>query len=109
MRRVLDLFNEKGTRDELRFLNLQIALSDELFPGTTYLLTRLRYVLFIPWICKSMEEKRTGGNKVVEEARVREIELINQLKKTETEGVVIGVQADKSCRCCQAELTGNRL
>ena len=45
MRRVLDLFNEQGTLDGLSLGSLRDALSDGLFPGTSDLQTRLRYVL----------------------------------------------------------------
>ena len=47
MRRVLDLFTEQGTVDELGLGTLRDALSDALFPGTSTLQTRLRYLLFI--------------------------------------------------------------
>ena len=48
MRRVLDLFNEQGTLDEMKLGSLRDALSDTLFPGTSYIHTRLRYVLTGP-------------------------------------------------------------
>ena len=50
MRRVLDLFKEQGTVDEMGLGSLRDILSDALFPGASYIRTRLRYVLFIPWI-----------------------------------------------------------
>ena len=50
MRRVLDLFSEKGTLDEMGLGSLRDTVSDALFPGTSYIQTRLRYVLFVPWI-----------------------------------------------------------
>lgn len=39
-----------GVRDEIGFLAIHQAYSDRLFPGTSVLHTRLRYVLFVPWI-----------------------------------------------------------
>ena len=47
VRRVLDLFSEQGTVDELRVGSLRDTISNALFPGTSVLHTRLRYVLFI--------------------------------------------------------------
>ena len=54
MRRVLDLFNEKGTLDEMGLGSLRDTVSDALFPGTSYIQTRLRYVLFVPWIYQQL-------------------------------------------------------
>ena len=45
MRQVLDLFNEKGTVDEMGLGSLRDALSEALFPGTSTIQTRLRYDL----------------------------------------------------------------
>ena len=45
MRRVLDLFNEQGTIDEMGLGTLRDTLSDALFPGTSTIQTRLRYML----------------------------------------------------------------
>ena len=39
-----------GVRDEVGFLLLHSAYANRFFPGTSVLHTRLRYVLFIPWI-----------------------------------------------------------
>ena len=55
VRRVLDLFDELGTVDELGVGNLRDTISNALFPGTVVLHTRLRYVLFIPWIYRAPE------------------------------------------------------
>ena len=42
--------NEKGVRDEVGFLALHQSFADRFFPGTSVLHTRLRYVLFVPWL-----------------------------------------------------------
>jgi hypothetical protein len=55
VRRVLDLFKEQGTVDELGLGSLRDVFSNALFPGTSVLHTRLRYVLFIPWIYQEIE------------------------------------------------------
>jgi hypothetical protein len=44
---VLEHFNEQGSVDELGLGSLRDAISNTLFPGTSVLLTRLRYFLFI--------------------------------------------------------------
>lgn len=44
-RRIIDLFDEKDTRDELGLGAARDALSDLMFPGTSTIQTRLRYML----------------------------------------------------------------
>lgn len=57
MLEVVDLFKEEGTVDELGIGSIRDALADSLFPGTSVLHTRLRYVLFIPWQMQRAEQK----------------------------------------------------
>lgn len=59
MLEVVDLFKEQGTIDELGIGSIRDALSDALFPGTSYVHTRLRYVLFIPWLLRRAAHKPT--------------------------------------------------
>jgi len=40
----------EGVRDEIGFLSLHQAYADRFFPGTSVPHTRLRYVLFVPWM-----------------------------------------------------------
>ena len=92
MQRVLDLLKEQGTVDEMGLGTLRDALSNVLFPGITSIQTRLRYVLFIPWIYRSLERRRIGSDRVGEEARRAEVQIISSLAKTRETGV-IGVSA----------------
>ncbi|MCP8900945.1 DUF6361 family protein [Gilvimarinus xylanilyticus] len=93
-RGILDLFSEQGTVDELGLGSLRDAFSDALFPGTSVLHTRLRYVLFVPWLYQALEHRGAGGD-VVDAARKKEVELIDHLAATGEDGV-IGVQARAS-------------
>ena len=79
MRRVLDLFKEPGTLDEMGLGSLRNVLSDALFPGTSYTQTRLRYVLFIPWIYRRLEDRRVRAAEVERAARKAEVDLIGSL------------------------------
>ena len=92
MRRVLDLFKEQGTVDEMGLGSLRDVLSEALFPGTSYIQTRLRYVLFIPWMYRRLESRKVGPADLVRQARAAEIDLIGALADSEDEGV-IGVRA----------------
>ena len=96
MRRVLDLFNEQGTLDEMGLGSLRDAISDALFPGTSYLQTRLRYVLFVPWIYQRLESRLRGDTGVAEAARQAEIGLIGPLEQSSGGDGIIGVRARTS-------------
>src|SRR3954465_10870614 len=49
MRELLRLFSETESRDELGIGQMRDAFSDMLFPGTSTLHTRPRYLLIVPW------------------------------------------------------------
>ena len=48
-RRIMDLFGQEDRRDELGLGSVRDALADLMFPGTSTIQTRLRYMLFVPW------------------------------------------------------------
>lgn len=50
MRDIIELFADREARDELGIGTIRDALGDMLFPGTSTLHTRARYLLFVPWI-----------------------------------------------------------
>lgn len=93
-RRVMDLFSEKEARDELGLGSVRDAISDLLFPGTSTIQTRLRYMMFVPWLYR--QAARAGGR--ADLARRLEIQLITALLRGgETENV-IGSEARDSLK-----------
>lgn len=92
VRRVLDLFSEQGTVDELGVGSLRDTISNALFPGTSVLHTRMRYVLFIPWIYQELESWGTGYD-VGHHAREMEVQLIDALAQSDDTAGVIGIDA----------------
>ena len=62
MREVIDLFREQDTLDELGIGVVRDTLANLLFPGTTTVQTRARYLLFLPWIYEEIERLRLSGN-----------------------------------------------
>ena len=94
MRRVLALLKE-GTVDELGLGTLRDAFAGELFPGITSIQTRLRYMLFVPWIYQQLEVKRTRSDGVAKAARRAEVALIDALAESDDERDwgVIGINA----------------
>ena len=95
MRRVLDLFNEPGTIDEMGLATLRDGFSEALFPGTSTIQTRLRYVLFVPWIYKRLEAAKTSSADVAAAGRRAETALIHPLRDSNEDGI-IGARAGAS-------------
>ncbi len=93
MRQVLDLFKEQGTVDEMGLGRLRDALSEALFPGTSTIQTRLRYVLFVPWIYRQLEARRVDSSSVSAQLRKAELELIGPLLENGRSQGVIGERA----------------
>lgn len=96
MRRVIDLFSEQGTIDEMGLGTIRDTFSDVLFPGTSSIQTRLRYFLFIPWLYQRLEKARTSTAQVEELARKAELDLIDPLTAGDDTDGVIGVFARKT-------------
>jgi len=101
--RILTLFKERDTRDELGFGPIRNATSDSLFPGTSVLHTRLRYLLFVPWIYRSLEEKRVSSSKILEYARWEQPYLAKKLKEN-TSGELEIIGGEQSLRDMQLNL-----
>ena len=53
--RIMALFQERETRDELGLGAIRDSIADHLFPGTSTIQTRLRYMLFVPWLFRRLE------------------------------------------------------
>jgi hypothetical protein len=85
-RQILDvvrLYQEQETRDELGVGTIRDAFSEYFFPGTSTIQTRARYMLFIRWFYRRLEEQRLSGAEMVRRARADEISLIQALLKSE--------------------------
>lgn len=79
MLEVVDLFKEQGTVDELGVGSIRDTFSDALFPGTSTLLTRLRYVLFVPWLVQRAVRDTPSIDEAVRRLRADEVRLIESL------------------------------
>jgi hypothetical protein len=88
-RRIMALFQEKETRDELGLGPIRDSIADHLFPGTSTIQTRLRYTLFVPWIYAIVEQHNAPPERLAAEARALEIRLIDALRAGgEDEGII---------------------
>ena len=83
MLNVIQLFREQDTRDELGIGTIRDAFADYFFPGTSTIQTRVRYMLFIPWIYQELEKKQVGSDRIAKRARNIEIKLIDALLASE--------------------------
>ena len=78
MLELVDLFRDQGTVDEIGIGTVRDALSNTLFPGTSVLHTRLKYVLFVPWLMQRATHRQSAGE-MAEEFRRLEYRLIDSL------------------------------
>lgn len=97
MLEVVDLFKDAGSVDELGIGGIRDALSDALSPGTSVLHTRLRYVLFIPWLLRHATSASTP-EQMAERFRSGEYTLIEALLKGGETQNVIGSEARRSLK-----------
>jgi Family of unknown function (DUF6361) len=79
MQEVIELFREHDTVDELGVGSIRDAFSNLLFPGTSVLHSRARYLLFVPWIYLGLERQRVPSAQIATRARRDEVRLITAL------------------------------
>ncbi len=90
--RLMQLFTEQETRDELGLGSIRDSISDHLFPGTSTVQTRLRYMLFVPWIFSRLTA-RSEPREIADQARDDQIRLRDALVAGKQDNGVIGVNA----------------
>jgi hypothetical protein len=76
MRELLNMFSEQESRDELGIGQVRDAFGDLLFPGTSTLHTRARYLLIVPW-CIRHAGRRPDREQAVELDRVERVVIAN--------------------------------
>ena len=96
--RILSLFQEKESRDELGLGSVRDSFADQLFPGTSTIQTRLRYMLFVPWIYDSLEAKRLNVESFAVQADKLERDLVQPLMDSDDQAGVFGKTAGKKLK-----------
>lgn len=107
-REYLAQFNTDNTLDELGFGILRDAFADVFFPATNTIMTRTRYLIFVPALCLIVEREKLSG--AVAANRLTQLE--NQLREsleTEEERDVIGRLAKESLRRYPSSIYWNAL
>lgn len=105
MLEAVDLFRDRGTIDDLGIGAIRDAFSDTLFPGTSTLHTRLRYVLFVPWLLEIASQRDTV-NDMSWAFHDLERDFIDTLKSSmgeKSEGI-IGRRAGKNVQRVPSEI-----
>ena len=89
-REIVAMFSQAESRDELGLGQIRNALSDTLFPGTSVLLTRARYLLFVPWLYREGARLGRKGPQLSSWIDWQERRLIGALRKGGDEEGLIG-------------------
>ena len=110
MMEAVDQFRDETTIDDLGVGAIRDAFSDTLFPGTSTLHTRLRYVLFIPWLMQEASKRPTAGEMAT---RYHDLErdFIGALERgtSDAEPGIIGRRAGKTLQRVPSVVYGGML
>lgn len=80
MRGIIRLLSQPESRDELGIGQVRDAFADRLFPGTSTLHTRARYLLLVPWCYREAERQGLTGDHLDRRVEKTERSLIGALK-----------------------------
>lgn len=95
---LLRSLEEPGTLDDLGLGSVRDAFSEMLSPGTSTNQTRLRYFVFVPWICARLEEQRVAPSDFARRLRDDEARLIDCLRHLGPGQGVIGYRAGRDLK-----------
>lgn len=93
IREVVNLFSQAESRDELGIGQVRDAISDMLFPGTSTLHTRARYLLLIPWCYRAAAHRAKDAEDLSARAERNERRLILALHAAGAHEGLIGRNA----------------
>lgn len=94
MHEIIRSLSDPNTRDELGIASIRDSFANMMFPGTTTIQTRVKYMLFVPWIYKIVEEEKLIDQTAAERIKELEIKLIKSLKENNNdENGIIGQRA----------------
>ncbi|MEN6583370.1 MAG: DUF6361 family protein [Armatimonadota bacterium] len=89
MLEIIRSFREPDTLDELGIGPVRDALADLMFPGTSTIQTRAKYILFIPCIYRRHEDRKTPSHEIRGKVRRDEEALVRALLRSDDlEGVI---------------------
>lgn len=88
--RIFFFFQETESRDEMGIGSVRDSFADQLFPGTSTIQTRLRYMLFVPWIYRKLENEKVQEDSFATQADKLERDLIQPLLGSDDQAGVFG-------------------
>ena len=94
----LRALREPATVDVLGLRSVVTTFSQILHPGTSYIHTNLRYLLFVPWIFQGLEAERVAPGDFFRRLRDDEARLIDCLRHLGPGQGVIGYQAGRNLK-----------
>lgn len=113
MRELIALFTEKETLDELGIGQIRDVFSNTLFPGTSVIQTRARYLLLVPWAFMKAAEGRRRRGTVAERAdwiQRRTVETLLGLRRDgDPQPGVIGARAGAGVKTLPSSIYWNAL
>ena len=89
---------EPSTLDVLGLGSVVGTFSQMLHPGTSYVHTNLRYLMFVPWILQGLEAERVAPGDFFRRLREDEIRLIDRLRHLGSGQGVIGYWAGRNLK-----------
>lgn len=89
---------EPATLDVLGLGSVRDAFSQMLHPGTSYIHTKLRYLIFLPWIFRRLEAERVAPGDFFQRLRRHEARLIDCLRHLGPGQGVIGYRAGRNLK-----------
>jgi hypothetical protein len=98
MNETLRALDEPSTLDSLGLGSIRDAFSDLIAPGTSTIHTRLRYFLFITWICQRIEKSDTTATQFASRLRNDEAILIECLRNGGEKAGVQGYASGKNLK-----------
>ena len=108
-REIVAMFSQRESRDELGLGRIRDALSDTLFPGTSVLLTRARYLLFVPWLFREGARRGSRGAQLTSWVDGQERRLIGALREGGDLGGLIGRNVGDAVRILPSTIYWNSL
>ena len=96
--RIFSFFRERESRDEMGIGSVRDSFAGQLFPGTTTLQTRLRYMLFVPWIYRRLENEKVSKENFASQAEKLERDLIQPLLTSDDQAGVFGVTSGRGIK-----------
>ena len=93
---VISLFKQRDTRDEMGLAQIRDDFAEMFFPGTTTIQTRARYFLFVPWLFRHYEARKTPSARMADRIRNSELQLMRALVASGNNDGIIGQRSGAS-------------